>query len=367
MIKNFHKIISLIYAPLLSTIFLLTTNLQAQQQTPSTKKLKIGAVLSLTGPASTHGNAIREGLEFAKSDLQEKGWDIDIEYQDDGTEPKKTILAVQRLSAEGIKYFIGPTWGVLAVPSAPIFKKLNALSLQPCNSSDFVKGVNDRYFFFFTPPSKAKPKIVEFLKQQAGKKVAIYNNISDWGNLWENMFKEAISEAGATLVETKNVQYAGEEGGISSIITSFKQKGINVILSTTTKELTAFTISHLEQQQMKVALLSPDLIDTIHEKLSNTKSSFVEGYTITPISDPNYGIRFENKYGRKTNKYSDSAYDSLITLTTAIDAVGSDTDKISNYLKNTIDLKGYAGRIKFTTTNDIEGYGYEIKKLVELK
>ena len=37
------------------------------------KQLQVGAVISLTGMAAAHGDAIREGLQFAAKDLAERG------------------------------------------------------------------------------------------------------------------------------------------------------------------------------------------------------------------------------------------------------------------------------------------------------
>lgn len=72
--------------------------------------LRLGAVLSLTGAAAVHGTGIQEGLEFAKQELGKKGKNVEIVYQDDGTEPKRTINALESGIASGLRFFIGPTW-----------------------------------------------------------------------------------------------------------------------------------------------------------------------------------------------------------------------------------------------------------------
>jgi branched-chain amino acid transport system substrate-binding protein len=329
------------------------------------KTLRLGAVLSLTGMASAHGNAIRDGMELAKHQLTSEGWDVHILYEDDGTVPKNTVAGVENLVRQGRKLIIGPTWGILSKPAATNFRRHNAISLQPCNSSDFVSGDNTNYFFIFSRPSSAKSVIVEFLKNQRGKKVALINNISDWGVLWQRLFQDAAAEVGAEIVLDEMVQFFEFDAAVPTLVTKLRSKGAEVVLSTTSKEGVALTLAQLENQKVRVSFLSPDLVDAVGEGLVRRESAFVDGYSITPIDSPQFSALFEKHFGRKPRKYSDTAYDGVIALAKSVEAVGDDVETVKDYLEHTLDMQGLSGRIKFDSNHDTVGAGYGVQRDVE--
>ena len=55
------------------------------QSAADDRTLHLGAVLSLSGAASVQGRALQDGIEFAKKVLVEKGWRLEIQYEDDGS------------------------------------------------------------------------------------------------------------------------------------------------------------------------------------------------------------------------------------------------------------------------------------------
>lgn len=328
------------------------------------KKLRVGAVLSLTGMASAHGTAIKDGLEFAKLNLEKQGWNVDIIYDDDASEAKRTVSSYQRQASDGVKLFVGPTWDVLASAVHSLVIRTKSLSLQPCNSSDFREGKRDRYYFFLSPPSSSQSILNEFVAQFKGKRVAILNNMSPWGELWKRLFTAAIEKSGAVLVRTDMIQFSENTVAIPTLMTRYKQEGIEVILSTTTKESNALIVSALGKLRSRMVLLSPDLSDSVSEKLIPEVNGFVDGYTITPIVSQEFAVQFRKQNGYLPKKYTDSGYDTLMALAKAVENVGQDTEQIKEFLETKLDMEGAAGRIKLDEKHDIEGRGYEIRKLV---
>lgn len=329
------------------------------------RSLEVGAVLSLTGIASANGQAIRDGIEFAKFELEKIGWDIKIKYDDDGTAPRQTVTAIKRLVAQGTKLFLGPTWGILSIPAAPVINGARAISLQPVNSSEFVEGVGDRYFFFYPPPSRATDLLIEFLRPYKGKKVAIFNNISPWGDLWTKIFTKACKEAGVELVATERIEFSEIKGSVPTMMTKFHQKGVEVILSTLEKEAEALSIRELETQRVRAQFLSLDLPDAVFDKLIGDKSSFVEGFSLVEKVDPEFVSSFEKWKGERVRRYSSFGYDALMALSAAVEAVGSDPEKVKGYFNHTLDIKGVSGQLKFDKSNNTVGSGYELKRIIE--
>jgi ABC-type branched-subunit amino acid transport system substrate-binding protein len=81
----------------------------SKKQTPTTEKepiktIKIGAILPLTGVASSLGEIMREGLEWKVEELKKDGVPIELYIEDFQSDPKQAVSAFYRLVNEkGLK------------------------------------------------------------------------------------------------------------------------------------------------------------------------------------------------------------------------------------------------------------------------
>lgn len=328
------------------------------------RTLQLGAVLSLTGPASRHGQAIKDGIEFAKKELNEKGWKVTVDYEDDETVPKLTISAVERLAAGGTRFFIGPTWSFLAEASAPAFVRSNSISLQPSNSSEFVHGGSDRLFFLLGRIKNSESVLTEWLKSRQIKSVAIIIATSTWGDLHREIFRNAALHAGAEVVLDESFQYGDENSAIPTLVTRLRTRMPNAILSTTSKEIVALLLSYLERQQVQTTMVSRELGDAVATKLTGKTSNMINGFSLVPRINPSFASRFKAGSGHTPIIYTDNAYDAVISLSMAAAAVGSDPERVKAFLEEQLDYPGASGRIKFDERHDVKGGEYEITEVV---
>ena len=331
------------------------------------KALTVGAVLSLTGMAALQGSSIQDGLEFAKSELAKDGWKIDIIYEDDGTEPKRTIAAVESLIHRDIKLIIGPIWEILATPASPIIKRANAVSFQPSNSSDFVFGANDRNFFFLARPSLALEPLTAALKTKDAKRIAIVNNDSSWGQLWKRIFEAAAKDADAKIISTHFFQFSDGTSGIPPLLSKLKGQKIDTILSTGSNDFVSMLVKGAETQKFKLTMIGPEFLDAQLDGLLPKESQFVEAESILPKASPEFIEAFTKWKGTAPKKYTDFAHNTLFALTKAVDEVGNDPDAIKNYLETKLDETIFGNRLRLNAAHDVEGVGYEVTEVIKLK
>ena len=73
----------------------------AQQQGVSDKEITIGSIQDLSGPIAGFGKAIRNGLMLRVDEINEQGGingrKIKLIVEDDAYDPKKAVLAAQKL------------------------------------------------------------------------------------------------------------------------------------------------------------------------------------------------------------------------------------------------------------------------------
>ena len=79
-----------------------------------THEIRMGAVLSLTGQGATDAEEMRRGIELARTDLAKRGIAVDVVYEDDATDPKRTVAAFEKLArVDQVDFVVGPTWSFL--------------------------------------------------------------------------------------------------------------------------------------------------------------------------------------------------------------------------------------------------------------
>ena len=79
------------------------------------KPIKIGVVASMTGPGAFYGENIQKGVGLAVEEINASGGvlgrPIEVIYEDDETNPQKTVSAARKLlSIDGVIVLLGVQW-----------------------------------------------------------------------------------------------------------------------------------------------------------------------------------------------------------------------------------------------------------------
>ena len=77
--------------------------------------IKIGAVLSLSGPAAAYGDASRQAIDLAVQEINAgggiNGKELVVVYEDDHTNAQQAVSAFQKVAnIDGVAAVIGGTW-----------------------------------------------------------------------------------------------------------------------------------------------------------------------------------------------------------------------------------------------------------------
>ena len=123
-----------------SRFYFLNENKAPVTTVATEKSVNVGAVLALTGYAAIEGENIKDGIELAKADLKKEGINLNVEYYDDATDPKKTITGVSYMNGKGIKTIFGPTWSYQISAALPVIAQNSMTAIIADTSSDVVEG-----------------------------------------------------------------------------------------------------------------------------------------------------------------------------------------------------------------------------------
>lgn len=332
------------------------------------QEIVIGAVLSETGMASIDGNNIKSGIEFAREELAKKGIKVKVVYEDDQTNPKNTVTAIQKLvDINHPQALIGPTWSFLAEAAGPVVERNKIVSMSPANTSEFVSA-NSEYFFFGAPKNAAKEKYAtDWIKERGLKRIAIVVEKSGWSDSHIVPFENAIKNAGAELVFTEKFTYAQNSvdgGSVKDIIMKAKNAGVDGILYTGFDQSTAVLIS--KKQELKAdfqMLMATEIPVGLQKKgVVNIKDSD-NMFIISPKDSESFSDAYKARYNEYPGAYADRGYDSLMLLVSALQNKGN--MDLKDYLKSDSSLKykGYAGIYDFDQKGDVKDSTWKVVKI----
>lgn len=325
--------------------------------------IKVGAPLALTGTAATDALNIKRGIDLAKEDLLKQGIKVEVIYEDDGTDPKKTVSAVTKLiDIDKVDFLIGPTWSFLTDASSPVFNKAKIVSFAPANTSEFSNG-GEYGFYGAIKNSEKRGPIAKWLKDNKKLRVAAIVDKAPWGESNLSAFKLAVADAGAEMVFSEEIPFGQEVSNMPTALTKLIATRPDVILATGYD--TGLTILIERSRDLHINLpivFASALVQGLIDRGVVTKNPNDQFYSTNSVIDKTFSAKFKEKYGQYPGLYADTAYDGLMLLTEGMIKKGSD-QTLANYLHTKTAYKGYGAVYRFDEKGDVIGGEWVIEKL----
>jgi branched-chain amino acid transport system substrate-binding protein len=328
-----------------------------------TANIKIGAALSLTGMATVDGQNIKDGIEFAKADLAKQGISLEVIYEDDGTEPVKTVGAVNKLNdIDKVDAIIGPTWSFLSAAAANTIQEKKVVTFNPLNTSEYVEG-KSTYFLFGAPKNSLKEEpTTQWLKNIGAKKIAIVLEQGPWGDSHLKPFENAIKNAGAELVITERIPFTATGADIQTIVAKTINAEADAILFTGFDSATINIVNKVQQLKNGLPIIIATEIAKKHNEDGKINVSEKDNvYVVIPEASQKFREDFKKEYGRYPGSYADRAYDGTMMIAKAIKEKPEGTD-LNQYIRQ-MNYKGYMGTYSFDTNNDLVGGKWIVEQL----
>ena len=354
-----RKII-LILIPIVVVIIIIISN----REKTSNYDIVIGAPLSLTGGAAVDGQNIKRGIDLAVADLAQKGLKIRVVYEDDNTDPKRTVSAIDKMmSLDKPDALIGPTWSFLAEAASPNINKYKILAYEPADTSEFVGQLNPYVFFGAVKNSEKYIPTLNWLKSVNAHKVAVIVDKGAWGASHIEMFKKAIADAGAELTLIEEVPFGSESATIPMLISKIKALGSDSVLTTGYEDGLVMIIKKAQDLKIHIPVLMATGIPEklLADNVIGVKAEDQFYYMKTRISDE-FSNKFRKVYGVAPGSYADSAYDGVMMIAEAVKNKAKD-ETLAEYFRNKINYTGYQTTYAFDSKGDIKGGDWVVERL----
>ena len=322
------------------------------------EKIKLGVIVTLSGPAAALGQQVRDGFALAVKDLGGKmgGRDVEVVVADDELKPDAAVTKVKGLlERDKVDFVVGPIFSnILQAIHRPVTESKVFLISPNAGPSTFAGKDCNPFFYVTSYQNDQVHEILGKVAQDRGYKhmyllVPNYQAGKDSVAGFKLDYKGEIVEESYVPLNTLDFQpelskissqkpdavFTFMPGGMGvNLVKQFKQAG----LADTIPVLSAFTVDESTlpaQQDAAVGMFggadwAPNLDNPQSKK-------FVAGY--------------EAAYNSVPGTYAMQAYDAALLIESAVKAVGGDLankDAVAAALKKA-DFTSLRGSFKFNT------------------
>ena len=180
----------------------------ADGQGVSKNEIVIGTIQDLSGPIAAYGKQARNGLQMRVDEINEKGGingrKFKLVVEDNGYDPKKALLAAQKLVTNDEVFAILGHIGTAANMAAmPIQFEKNVINFFPLTGSRDMFEPPEKLKMASAPAYFDQMRIVvpQLIKQKSAKKVGIIYQDDEFGLEVLRGTEAGLKKAGMTLAE----------------------------------------------------------------------------------------------------------------------------------------------------------------------
>ena len=347
--------------------------------------IKIGSVLSVTGPAAFLGDPELKTLQLYVDDLNKKGGvlgrPLQLVHYDDGSDANKANGFTKRLIEDDkVDILVGGTTTGSTMSSVPLAEKAGMPFVSLAGAVVIVEPV--KKFVFKTPHTDrmAAEKVFEDMKKRGLSKVALLSETSGFGASGKKETEAVAGKYGITLVA--NETYGPKDTDMSPQLTKIKTTpGVQAVFVFGLGQGPAIVTKNYKQLGITLPLYQSHGVAS--DEFLKLAGSAAEGVRLPspaqlipeklPAKDPQkpvvsaYEAAYKAAYKTDVSTFGGYAYDGLMLAVDAIKRAGStDKAKVRDALESTKGFVGTSGTYNMSPTDHM-GLDLSAFRLLEVK
>ena len=299
-------------AAVVATLALTATLAQAQQQGVSKDEIVLGTIQDLSGPLAGFGKQDRMGMLLAVDEINEQGGingrKLKLLVEDSGYDPKKAVLAAQKLvNQDKIFMMVGHIGTAQNMAAMPVQFEKNVINFMPITAAREMYEPFHRLKYSFAAPYYDQMKIAvpKLVKEKGAKKVCTIYQDDDFGTEVLKGGEDGLKTIGMEYAEKTSYKRGATD--FSSQVSKMQSSGCDfVVLGTIIRE-TIGTIGTARKMGYSPTFIgtSAAYTDLIHKLGGKPMDGLYAAMTVqNPYTDEQSpAIRFwANKYKTKFNE-----------------------------------------------------------------
>ena len=347
--------------------------------------IKIGSILSVTGPAAFLGEPELKTMQLYVENLNKAGGilgrQLELVHYDDGSDASKANGFAKRLiESDKVDVLVGGTTTGATMSIAPLVEKAGVPFISLAGAVVVVEPV--KKFIFKTPHTDrmAAEKVFEDMKKRGFTKVALLSETSGFGQSGKKETESVAGKYGITLVA--NETYGPKDTDMSPQLTKIKSTpGVQAVFIFGLGQGPAIATKNYKQLGIAMPLYHAHGVGS--EEFIKLAGPAADGVRLPaaallvadklPANDPQkpvavaYTKAFSEKWKTDVSTFGGHAYDGLMIAVDAIKRAGStDKAKVRDAIEATKGYVGTGGVVNMSATDHM-GLDLSAFRMLEIK
>jgi branched-chain amino acid transport system substrate-binding protein len=347
--------------------------------------IKVGSVLSVTGPAAFLGDPELKTLQLYVEDINKKGGvlgrQLQLVHYDDGSDANKANgFAKRLLDDDKVDILVGGTTTGSTMSMVPLAERSGTPFISLAGAVVIVEPV--KKFVFKTPHTDrmAAEKVFEDMKKRGLTKVALFSETSGFGQSGKKETELVAGKYGITLVA--NETYGPKDTDMSPQLTKIKgTPGVQAVFVFGLGQGPAIVTKNYRQLGITLPLYQSHGVAS--DEFLKLAGPAAEGVRLPspaqligdklPANDPQkpivlaYDKAYKERYKQDVSTFGGYAYDGLMLAVDAIKRAGStDKAKVRDAIEATKGYVGSSGKVNMSATDHM-GLDLSSFRMLEVK
>lgn len=347
--------------------------------------IRIGSVLSLTGPAAFLGDPELKTLNLYIERINAGGGvlgrKLELVHYDDASDASKANTFAKRLiEQDKVQFVIGGTTTGSTMAMVPLIERAGLPFISMAGGVAIVEPV--KKWVFKTPHTDrmAAEKVFEDMKKKSISRVGLLSETSGFGQSGRKEARGVAGKYGITLVADET--YGPKDTDMTAQLTKIRAtEGLQALFVIGLGQGPAIVTRNHQQLGIKVPLYHAHGVAS--DEFIKLAGAAAEGVRLPAAAlivakqlatnDPQkevvtaYDKAYRERYKEDVSTFGGHAYDALMLLTDAIKrAGGSDPAKVRDAIEQTRGYMGTGGLVNFSATDHL-GLDLTAFRMVEIR
>jgi len=348
-------------------------------------QIKLGSVLSVTGPASFLGDPEKKTLEIYLEEINAKGGVNGqklqlITYDDAGDANAARTFATRLVEDDKVVAMVGGTTTGATLAMIPVFEDAQLPFISLAGAIQIIEPV--RKWVFKTPHTDkmACEKIFADLKQRKLTTIALISGTDAFGKSMRDQCVAVAPKAGITIAHEES--YGPRDSDMTPQLTNIRNKpGVQAVVNPGFGQGPAIVTRNYRQLGITLPLYqshgvaSKQFIDLAGPAAEGVRLPAAALLVADKLSDSDpqkpvvvgYSHTYQQKTGQPVSTFGGHAYDGLMILTQAMQrAKSADPAKVRDEIEKT---KGYIGTGGIVNMSPSDHMGLDLSafRMLEIK
>lgn len=333
--------------------------------------IKIGSVLSLTGPASYLGSPMQQSVEMAIDEMNSKGGILGrkielVQYDDESDAGKANAFVKRLIDDDKVDAIVAGNTSGSALAMIPIAERAGVPFVAVAGSAAIIDPV--KKWIFKTPPTDRvmAQRVLDELHRDNLNKLALLTETGAYGQSARKVSQELAERMHIPVVADET--FAPKDSDITPQLSKIKASGAQAIFVVGSGAGPAIATRNAAQLGMKIRIYqgggagSDEFIKLTGQAAEGV---YVLGPAVIavdelPDSDKQkpialaYSNSFRTRYKSSPNTFGASAYDAVLFVREGmLNAKSTDKEKVRASIESIHDLVGAQGIYNLSPTNHL--------------